>query len=763
MNRRNVLLMLVVIVVFFHRYVVADPKHHLKTYIVHMDKLVMPSSFSDHLQWYATSMRSVSDSMDMLYTYDYVINGFSTRLTIQEAKLLEQQHGVISVQEEVIYKLHTTRSPEFLGLEKSTHMMPPESKPGGDVIVGVVDTGVWPGSKSLDDAGFGPIPVSWKGECESGTGFNVSRCNKKLIGARYFSKAYEATYGPIDETLESKSPMDDDGHGTHTATTAVGSKVTGASFFGIAKGTARGMAPHARLAVYKACWAGGCFGSDILASIEKAIADGVHVLSLSMGTGTLFDYTHDVVAYAAFKAVSHGIFVACSAGNTGPDPLSLWNVAPWIATVGAGTLDRDFPAYVTLGNGKKFRGVSLYGGKPLSGSFVPLVFGGDVGSNLCVPGLLLEGRVTGKIVTCERGQNPTAEKGMAVKAAGGVGMILVNTDGYGEDVEVADAHVIPSAAIGQREGDAIKKYIVLDDNPTAMIASGGTQLGIHPSPLVAAFSSRGPNPVTPEILKPDFIAPGVNILAGWTNTGSPTGLNEDPRRVEFNVVSGTSVSCPHVSGLAVLLKEAHPEWSPAAIRSALMTTAYSTYKNGEELQDHATGSPSTAFYHGSGHVDPVRALDPGLVYDASADDYLSFLCALNYSSTSIKMFAGGNFTCILGKKYRVEDLNYPSFAVPLLMASGNRNGSSSPTIVKYRRSLSNVGTSGTYKVSVSSKIRGVKITVEPDQLTFVKQGEKKGFTVTFIATSMLSGTTSFARLTWSCGKYVVNSPIALLA
>ncbi|KAJ0815817.1 putative cucumisin [Helianthus annuus] len=752
MKPRNVVLM-TVIMAFCYRYVAAQ---HQKTYIVHMDKAGKPSVFTDHMEWYETSMRSVSESTSMLYAYDKVMHGFSTRLTVEEAGLLRNQSGIISVQEEVIYELHTTRSPEFLGLERSD-MTLSGSGSGGDVIVGVVDTGVWPGSKSLDDTGFGPVPSPWKGECESGTGFNVTSCNKKLIGARYFSRAYEAAYGPIDETIESKSPLDDDGHGTHTSTTSTGSAVTGASLFGFAKGKARGMAPRARLAVYKACWLGGCFGSDILAAMEKAIIDGVHVLSLSIG-GSISDYPTDIVAYGAFKAVSHGIFVSCSAGNSGPAPQSLSNVAPWIATVGAGTLDRDFPAYVTLGNGKKLYGVSLYSGKPLPGSMFPLVFAGNISNTttgrLCVPGSLPQGRVTGKIVMCERGLNSRVQKGMVVKAAGGVGMILANTDTFGEEL-VADTHLIPSSTIGQKAGDEIKRYIVSDNNPTATITSGGTQLGVQPSPVVAAFSSRGPNPLTPEILKPDFIAPGVNILAGWTNKVAPTGLSEDPRRAEFNIVSGTSMSCPHVGGLAALLKEAHPEWSPAAIKSALMTTAYSTYKNGERLLDVASGMPSTPFDHGAGHVDPVSALDPGLVYDASAGDYLSFLCALNYSSSVIRMFTGGSSTCTTGKKYRVEDLNYPSFSVPLMTASGQGGGSSAANIVKYTRTLTNVGPPQTYKVWILSNTRAVKIKVEPEELTFTEKNEKKVYTVTFTASSMESGTNSFGRLVWSGGKYVV--------
>ncbi|KAI3726630.1 hypothetical protein L1987_66429 [Smallanthus sonchifolius] len=752
MKLRNVILM-AVMAVFCYRYVAAN---HQKTYIVHMDKSVMPSPLSDHMQWYHTTMRSVSKSSEILYAYNKVMHGFSTRLTVDEVELLKQQHGIVSVEEEPVYQLHTTRSPEFLGLERGDVMLP-ESKSGGDVIVGVVDTGVWPGSKSLDDTGFAPIPSRWRGKCETGRGFNKSSCNRKLIGARYFLKAYEASMnGTFDENVETRSPVDDEGHGTHTATTAAGSTVTGASLSGYAKGTARGMAPHARLAVYKACWKGGCFGGDVLASLEAAITDGVDILSMSLGRPAI-DYVYDHFAYASFKAVSHGIFVSFSAGNEGPNPHTVKNVFPWVVTVGASSLDRDFPAYVTLGNGKKLSGVSLFSSEePLSGSMVPLVFAGNISnitnSNFCYPGTLPPGSVTGKIVMCEMGLFSGLQKGMVVKAAGGVGMILANTVYLLKELDV-DFHLIPTVVVDKRAHDAIKSYIASNRNSKAKVTFQGTKLGVQPSPIVAEFSSRGPNPITPYLLKPDIIAPGVSILAAWTGRTSPTGLQHDPRRVEFNIISGTSMACPHVSGLAVLLKIAHPEWSPAAMQSALMTTAYNTYKNGKELLDVVTGKPATPFDLGAGHVDPVSALDPGLVYDASADDYLSFLCALNYSSTSIKVFSDGRFKCIKGKKYKVEDLNYPSFAVPLPT-------SSRLTVVKYTRTLTNVGTPATYKVSTSSKTHAVKIKVEPEELIFVKKNEKKMYTVTFTATSMPPGTSSFGSLAWYGGKYVVSSPIA---
>ncbi|KAI4321066.1 hypothetical protein MLD38_034487 [Melastoma candidum] len=743
------------------RYVQGGNLLNKKTYIVHMDRRNMPAAFADHTKWYGSSLKSVSEEAEFLYTYKSALHGFSTRLTPEEAELLVAKEGILSVTPEVVYELHTTRTPEFLGLAKSDAVLP-SSVSESEVILGVLDTGAWPESKSYDDSGLRPVPSSWKGACEVGRNFNASSCNRKLIGARYFCKGYESALGPIDETMESKSPRDDDGHGTHTSTTAAGSAVPGASLFGFAEGVARGMATRARVATYKACWMGGCFASDIVAAIDKAIEDGVDILSMSIGGGVT-DYYQDIVAIGAFSAMANGILVSCSAGNSGPSPQSVSNVAPWITTVGAGTLDRDFPSYVTLGNGKKYTGVSLYDGKPLAGSLIPVVFAGNAtnstNGDLCLSGTLIPREVIGKIVVCNRGGNSRASKGVVVKSAGGAGLILVNSEYYGEEL-VADAHLIPSAALGQKAGDEIKKYIFSDPSPTATIVSGGTELNVEPSPVVAAFSSRGPNPLTPEVLKPDILAPGVNILAGWTGAAGPTGLSDDKRRVGFNIISGTSMSCPHVSGLAALVKAAHPDWSPAAVRSALMTTAYSVYKDGQTIEDAVTGSPATPFDYGAGHVDPVAALDPGLVYDTTADDYLNFLCALNYTSDLIKQVTTRDYSCDTSKTYKVQDLNYPSFAVPLETASSSTGGEGVVTTVKYLRTLTNVGNPATYKVSVSSKMSSVKILVQPESLTFSDAYEKKSYTVTFIASSMPSGTIGFASLKWSDGKHSIGSPIA---
>ncbi|KAL2523327.1 Subtilase family protein [Forsythia ovata] len=211
-----------------------------------------------------------------------------------------------------------------------------------------------------------------------------------------------------------RTPRDEDGHGTHTASTAAGSQVANASLLGYASGTARGMA-HARVAAYKVCWKMGCFGFDILAGMEQAILDGVDVLSLSLGGGSV-PYYRDTIAIRAFAAMEKGIHVSCSAGNSGPTKSTLANVAPWIMTVGAGTLDKDFPSYATLGNGQKFTSVSLYSGRGMGEKMVEMVY--SKGSNTSSEGSLDPAIVSGKVVVCDRWINARVEKG-AVGANGG--------------------------------------------------------------------------------------------------------------------------------------------------------------------------------------------------------------------------------------------------------------------------------------------------------------------------------------------------------
>lgn len=758
---------------FFSLIVSATSSYNRKTFIVEVQRDVKPSIFPTYKHWYESSLSSLSISSTapkstLIHTYDTVFHGFAAKLSPLEVHKLQSFPHIISVIPEQVRHVQTTRSPEFLGLKTTDSAgLLKESDFGSDLVIGVIDTGIWPERQSFNDRDLGPAPSKWKGQCVAGKDFPVT-CNRKLIGARFFCNGYESTNGKMNATSEYRSPRDSDGHGTHTASIAAGRYVFPASTLGYARGVAAGMAPKARLATYKVCWNAGCYDSDILAAFDSAVADGVDIVSLSVG-GAVVPYYLDTIAIAAFRASDSGVFVSASAGNGGPGGFTVTNVAPWITTVGAGTMDRDFPADVKLGNGKTIPGMSVYGGPGLNpGQMYPLVYGNsEIGdgysSSLCLDGSLDPKLVQGKIVLCYRGINSRPAKGEVVKKAGGLGMILANGVFDGEGL-VADCHVMPATAVGASAGDEIRKYIAATvkspSPPTATIIFRGTRLGIRPAPMVASFSARGPNPQSPEIMKPDVIAPGLNILAAWPDKIGPSALLSDKRKTEFNILSGTSMACPHVSGVAALLKAAHPDWSPAAIRSALMTSAYTIDTKGGTLLDESTGNISSVMDFGAGHVHPQKAMNPGLVFDITSYDYVNFLCNSNYTTNDIQVITRKVANCSGAKKAgHTGNLNYPSLSA-VLQQFGKPKMST-----HFIRTVTNVGDSDSvYRVTIRPP-SGMLVTVQPDKLVFKRVGQKLNFLVRVqtraLKLSPGSSVTKSGSIVWSDGKHIVTSPLVV--
>ncbi|KAJ0770111.1 putative cucumisin [Helianthus annuus] len=491
---------------------------------------------TEHLEsWYKTFLPTVNTDSDekpeMVYAYRNVLKGFAAKLTVEQASEIEKLDGAILAQPERILSLHTTHTPNFLGLNQNFGFWR-GSNYGKGIIIGVLDTGITPGHPSFDDKGKGPPPAKWKGKCE------VAGCNKKLIGVKNFVNS------------STGSPLDEDGHGTHTSSTAAGNFVEGANAIGNDNGTAAGMAPLAHLAMYKVCSETGCRSSDILAGMDAAIEDGVDVLSLSIG-GPSRPFYSNLLAIGALAAIQKGIFVSCSAGNSGPLNSSLSNEAPWILTVGASTIDRKVTSTVKLGNGVLVDGESLFQPKDFPETPLPLVYpgmNGDTNATFCAPRSLNNTNVTGMVVICLRGGNiGRIAKGQTVKDAGGAAMILTNSQSDGATT-VADAHVLPVSHLNYKDGRIILEYFSSSLSPVASIIFRGTVIGDKSAPQVASFSSRGPSLASPGILKPDIIGPGVSILAAW-----PTSVDNTSTNAPFNVVSGTSMSCPHLSGIAALL------------------------------------------------------------------------------------------------------------------------------------------------------------------------------------------------------------------
>lgn len=733
----------------------------------------MDSSFSrTKLQWHLSLLQKAtvleeeeeSHSARLLYSYDTAIEGFAAWLYEHEATALNALPGVISVRMDRRYELHTTYSHKFLGLNFSPTGAWVRSKFGQGAIIGVLDTGIWPESPSFNDSGMPPVPNHWRGICQEGESFSSSNCNRKLIGARFYSKGHRVNYpdsrDPTIPLLEYVSPRDAHGHGTHTSSTAAGTDVTGASVLGLGLGTARGIAPGAHIAVYKVCWFNGCYSSDILAGIDDAISDGVDVLSLSLG-GFPIPLFEDSIAIGSFRAVERGVTVICAAGNNGPSSMSVANEAPWVTTVGASTMDRKFPAIVRLGNGEMLYGESMYPGNKFSKNAekrLDLVYegGGSQGAEYCLKDSLSRRSVQGKMVVCDRGINGRSEKGEAVREAGGVAMVLANAE-INQDEDSVDVHVLPSTVIGYEEAVQLKKYINSSTRPIARFIYGGTKIRQSRAPAVALFSARGPSVTIPSVLKPDMIAPGVNIIAAWPASLGPTGLQEDQRRSNFTVLSGTSMACPHVSGVAALIRSVHPKWSPAAVRSAMMTTADMADHLGKPIMDGK--DKASVFAMGAGHVNPNRAIDPGLVYDIRPEEYITHLCTLGYSQAQIFTITHCNSSCseILRRNKEIS-LNYPSIAV-------NFKNISMPVMVQ--RVLTNVGVPNSmYTVHVKSP-KGVAVRVIPEKLTFLKLHERKSFRVWFEMRNKLEVNNGIADgcLVWqhsSIGRYRVRSPIGVI-
>ncbi|KAI3513101.1 hypothetical protein L1887_20427 [Cichorium endivia] len=729
------------------------------TYIVHMDLSTMPRSFSSHHSWFSATLDSISaattttstvssssSSSKLIYSYTNAINGFTAVLSPSELEIVKNSPGYLSSIKDTTVQLDTTHSTKFLGLNSKTGAWP-VAEYGKDVIIGVVDTGVWPESGSFDDDGIGPVPSRWKGRCQEGFQFNSSLCNKKLIGARYFNKGLLSHRPNI--TLSMNSTRDTMGHGTHTASTAAGSYVKRASFFGYGTGTATGVAPHARVAVYKAVWEEGVFVSDILAAIDQAIMDGVDVLSLSLGADGI-PLHEDPIAIATFSALEKGIFVSASAGNNGPYLRSLHNGTPWVLTVAASTMDRDFTGILTLGSGISVTGLALYPGN-LSPSQVPIAFVGACENEVDV------NKTDRKIVVCLDKNGTLSEQFYTVQNSNALGAIFITNN---TDVETFMQSTYPVLLLNLQSGKIVMDYIQKLDNGEAKASMKfhGTRLQTRPAPRVASYSSRGPSYSCPVVLKPDLTAPGSLILASWPDSLSPASIKTGNEELfsKFNLLSGTSMSCPHASGVAALLKAAHPEWSPSAIRSAMMTTSEvldNTFKPIQDVGDN--NNPATPFAMGSGHIAPNKALNPGLIYDVQTQDYINLLCGLNYTKTQIQTITrSSTFNC----SNPSLDINYPSF---IAYFDGNDTKSTAKAVHEFKRTVTYVGAgSSTFTANLTS-ISGLNVTVSPAKLSFRSKNEKKSYKLRIEGTTTMEDDVVYGFLSWieSTGKIVVRSPI----
>ncbi|XP_042418381.1 subtilisin-like protease SBT4.3 [Zingiber officinale] len=670
-----------------------------------------------HLNLLKEILVNCSPSESLVYSYQQSFSGFAAKLSIDEADKLNERDGIVSVFRSKTLKLRTTRSWDFLNFPQSVNRNPPLES---DIIVGMLDSGIWPESKSFNDKGLGPPPKKWKGACVNMT------CNNKIIGARYYN-----SFG--DYTSNEPSPRDFKGHGTHTASTAVGRSVSHASLYDLAKGTARGAVPSARLAVYKVCWAFGCTDQDILAAFDDAISDGVDIISLSIGGSNSLDYFQDSIAIGSFHAMANGILTSAAAGNNGPKHGTVCNVAPWMVSTAASSIDRHIIDKVVTGDHISTLGASV-NTFATTNRFHPLIY--LPGNATTSPGdcsMPDKNVVKGKILLCKLLSYETFTKGIQ-------GLISIDDS----SLNISFLFPIPFIVISSLDGLNLLNYInntnSISRNPVANIQKSEAVFDSE-APLVASFSSRGPNLITPDILKPDISAPGIDILAAWSRVASVSNLPIDTRVVNYNIISGTSKACPHVTGVAAYVKSFHQNWSPAAIMSALMTTAKPMYPSAGQDQ----------LSYGAGQLNPAKAVDPGLVYDAGASDYVQMLCDSGYNETMIRIVTGDSSSCSSSTSTgTARDLNYPSMALHV------RSGKA--FAAKFLRTVTNVGSArrGKYKAEVRAD-RRLNVVVNPSKLRFSELNEKRQFTVSVSGGPLPGNSTAPATVIWSDGKHLVRS------
>ncbi|XP_027107282.1 CO(2)-response secreted protease-like [Coffea arabica] len=709
-------------------------------YVVYMgsssnyNKLDSDAAKLSHLQLLSSIIpREERDRLSIQHSYQHSFSGFSAMLTEDEASILSAHSKVVSVFPDPVLKLHTTRSWDFLEQQSKIRLNYHLDQISSDIIVGVIDTGIWPELPSFSDRGVGKIPSRWKGECMEGPNFKKSNCNRKIIGARFYDD-FDLSTKPLGNKPNKRqgSPRDAVGHGTHTASIVAGAAVANASYYGLARGKAKGGVPSARIAAYKACSTDGCSGSTILKAIEDALSDGVDIISISIGQSSVFqpDFLSDPIAIGAFHAAEKGAMVICSAGNEGPEPYTVVNSAPWLFTVAASTVDRDLQSIVILGNKRSYQGTAINFSPLNSSKAYPLAFGENVAARFvspsdarnCAPGSLDRIKVAGKIVICLN-DNPTISrmiKKLVVEDAKAKGLILIDEE---KRSSLLDSGIFPFTEVGKLSGSPILNYLNSTKNPTATILPTFEVPNFKPAPIIADFSSRGPGSLTEDILKPDIVAPGVAILAAMIPKSNIGDLLPGMKPSSFGIRSGTSMACPHVTGAMAFVKSIHPNWSYSMIKSALMTTATTSNNLGKPITNTSNynGNPHEM---GVGEISPLGALHPGLVFETTTKDYLRFLCYYGYKEKAIRSMSNRNFCCPRNSaKELISNVNYPSISIGELDRSQGAK--------RVKRIVTNVGPPNATFFSSLRAPPGLTVKVIPKKLSFTTSVKKLLLKVSF--------------------------------
>jgi len=569
------------------------------------------------------------------------------------------------------------------------------------VLVGVLDTGVWPEHPSFgnrNDLNAPPPSANGPRGCNFGDNpltpaVDPFVCNDKLIEGQVFLDTYNAFN---HDEVYPDSARDSGGHGTHTTSTAGGNPVE-ANLFGIDRGPIQGIAPGAWLMSYKALGPLGGYDSDLVAAIEQAVLDGAQVINYSIGPTTPTSAYTSADDIAFLNAWFAGVIASTSAGNSGAHTVA--HQGPWEITVGASTLQRAFTSTATLtadgGDTLQITGSSIM---PGISTPTPVVeaSAAPYSDGICNSEPTSSTEFSGEIVICTRGTNGRVQKGFNVFSGGAAGMFLINPTV--QDTET-DNHFLPAVHFDAPAGNQLQAFMASHTGVMATFTDGAKSVG--QGDVMAAFSSTGPGG---DFLKPDIAAPGVQILAG--NTPTPTDVASGPAGQYFQAIAGTSMAAPHITGSAALVLALHPTWTPSQVKSALMMTA------NRNVVEADGSTPATPFDMGAGREDLAGVVNPGLVMDvAPIDMYNQFFDPI----------------------HRI-DLNEPSVY-----------DASLPGTVTTTRVVTNpTAKSETFSVSVSSGLAG-GISVSPSSFT-VKPGASATLTIKLDGTTGTVGSWYFGQI-----------------
>jgi subtilisin family serine protease len=595
---------------------------------------------------------AVGHELKPRHHYRAIRHGLLVDLTDAEAAMLRSIEGVASITPEPVYEIDTERGPAFIGamtLWDGTDVPNGLPHQGEGLVVASIDTGI--NSDHPAFAEVGPIdgyvhvnPLgdgNSVGHCigspDAGSSPNPPiQCNNKLIGAWMFGNPASDPTGPEDSN----------GHGTHTASTAAGNFNNGPFWDGgtqsaIDPGTLSGVAPHANIISYDVCETNTCSATS--AGIDQAILDSVDVINFSISGGNN-PWTDNDRRF--LTAVSTGIYVAASAGNTrddNPNPEGdVAHLGPWVMTVANSSHDRNTQAQLTNMSGGTSAPADMIGSS-LTGSLgaSTVVYAGDFSNGDPDPEQCLNPFPAGtwnsdEIVLCDRGQIARVLKGVHAAAGGAAGLILANVDG-GADSVVGDFHVIPGIHVDAPNGNMLRSWLASGTGHTASITGPAGSAG---NPAVADIingsSLRGPN-LSFDVTKPDITGPGTSIMAAYTNdANTPAGSHE----VSF--LSGTSMSSPHLAGSGALIMQIHPDWTVSEVKSAIQMTAVQTTR----MEDGTT--PATADVVGNGRAQLDQAAQAGLVMDETIDNYIAANPATGGDPRTLNIPSVRNTDCSAG-------------------------------------------------------------------------------------------------------------------